>query len=134
MKKAPASRKQTKINLEKCSWNGEAGCDAAPSRNLKHEFLAGPLDWRPLDRAADLGGRALHLWLILNHQARLCRKRGWPLLINLKRVGIPHGFGEWAARRALWALEEARLVEVARQPGCAVEVTLLNPDRSGERS
>jgi hypothetical protein len=128
------TRKRVTINLEACSLDGEAGCGAAPPRDREHSFLAGPLDWRPLDRAADLGGRALHLWLVLNHRARLCRKRGWPLVINLKRVGIPHGFGEWAARRALWALEEARLVEVARQPGCAVEVTLLNPDPSGERS
>jgi hypothetical protein len=99
--------------------------DGKQTRPLRPQrFLAGPLDWDLLDRAGALPGRALHLLLVLLHRRRLTRDKTRTLFVNLRRIGDGHGMGEWAARRALRALERAGLVTVSCQGGYGVRVTL----------
>jgi hypothetical protein len=96
----------------------------------KGEFLAGPLSWPLLDKAASLPGKALHVWLILRHKARLSRRQ--EVSVCLRRIG--HGLNEWATSRALRRLEAAGLVTIHRLPGHALQVRVsdLLTDPPGE--
>ena len=93
-----------------------------PPRHRPGEwFLRGPIPWPWLEAAARLPGRALALALCLWWEAGRRRRR--TVKLCLTRVGL--GVSEYAARRALRALESAGLIAVERQPGRGLEVTLL---------
>ena len=78
------------------------------------EFLAGPIDFRWLERAAELPGAAFHIAILIRHLLKL-RHLEWVPISNgdAARFGIKPD----AKRRAILALEDAGLVEVRRQAG-----------------
>lgn len=86
-------------------------------------FLKGPipLDW--LTRAARLPGKALPVALALWFRAGVDRQAG----VGLSTV-LCQSFGvdRYAKRRALFALEQAGLIQVERQRGKNPRVTLLS--------
>jgi hypothetical protein len=65
-----------------------------------------------LERAGRLPGKALHVALVIRHVQSLNRGDGTIVLTNqwLKNFGVDHH----AKRRALVALEQARLIAVER--------------------
>ena len=73
-----------------------------------------------------LSGKALALSLVLWREAGRHHRRTVKLCLG--HVGL--GVSEYAARRALRALEAAGLVTILRKPGRGLEVTLL--DRPAE--
>lgn len=93
-----------------------------PSKSESHrrgaaimgEFLAGPIDFGWLERAAQLPGAALHIAILVQHLAKL-RRLEWVPVSNrdAARLGVKPD----AKSRAILALQEARLVEVKKQPG-----------------
>ena len=85
-------------------------------------FLRGPLDWAWLARCARLPGRALHVGLALWLEAGL--RRSSTIALRPKHRDAL-GVDRHAARRALLEMEAAGLVRVARAPGRAPTVTLL---------
>jgi hypothetical protein len=134
MPQAPPRRMPTPLNLAPFALDSEdqhaeppPPCRDGPRRRPAGAFLAGPLSWMQLDRAASLLGRALHLWLILNHKVRLSRSKTRTVSVSLKRIGAGHDLNESAARRALRALEGTGLLSVVRRLGRALEVTLEEP-------
>lgn len=93
--------------------------------NFSHRqsrFLKGPIPMAWIDRAARLPGRALHVALIIWHRAAMQRKE----LIHLSAsVYHSHGIPLATAKRALRALEQAKLVVVQHQRGKAPRVRLI---------
>jgi hypothetical protein len=93
-------------------------------------FLRGPVPWPWVEAAARLPGRVMTLSWCLWREAGRHRQRTFRLCLS--RVGL--GMNLYAARRALRSLEAAGLVAVRRQPGCGLEVTLLDaPTEEGKR-
>ncbi len=99
----------------KTRWSGATGNRIA-GRFLKKT----PLD--PLQRAARLPGRALHVYLAIRHRCDLRREQ---------RVTLPaaylqaFGIGKDVKRRALAELETAGLIRVERLVGRTARVTLV---------
>lgn len=88
----------------------------------RSRFLKGPvpLDW--LAAAARLPGRALHVGIVVWFRAGLTRNRS----VRLSRAQlVPFGVDRFAMRRALAALEAAKLLSVTRASGRSPVVTLL---------
>ncbi len=98
----------------KTRWSGAKGSRIA-GRFLKKT----PLD--PLQRAARLPGRALHVYLAVRHRCDLQREQTVTLpAAYLQAFGI----GKDAKRRALAELETAGLIRVERFIGRTARVTL----------
>src|SRR5262245_4438359 len=96
-------------------------------RRCADRFLKGPVPWRWLARAMALRGKALAVGLML-WQLRGMTGRD-PVLFCLARAAAD-GIPATTARRAVRALEDARLVSVERRPGRGLEVTILDaPER-----
>lgn len=87
-------------------------------------FIKGPIPALWLYRAARLPGKSLHVAMALWEIAGLAKRRD-QLTMSAERLAR-YGVSRYAARRALLALEEARLVEVARLRGKAARVTIVN--------
>ena len=100
---------QQKVNP--CLTKGES-----PKRGVAivGEFLAGPIGFGWLERAAQLPGAALHIAIVVRHLAKL-RNLEWVPLSNrdVARFGVKPD----AKNRAILALEAAGLIEVKRQTG-----------------
>ena len=79
-----------------------------------------PLD--PLQRAAQLPGRALHLYLAIRHRCDLRRAKTTTLPSAYLRTW---SLDKYAKRRALAELEGAGLIAVDRRPGRTAVVTLV---------
>jgi hypothetical protein len=133
MSRPTPSRKLPPLNLNDFAVDAEDFTEplGSPDRARVYpfrpqRFLAGPLSWDLLNRAAALPGRALHLWLVLNHRHRLTRGKDGTLSVGLGRLGGEYGMGRWAAWRALRALERAGLVTVSRRGGHGLKVMILN--------
>jgi hypothetical protein len=95
-----------------------------PPRQWRGEFLRGPIPWPWLTAAMALPGRALAVGLVLWRQAGCRKAMTFALtLAKLAECGIHRDTG----RRALRALERASLIALRRQPGRAIEVTILLP-------
>jgi hypothetical protein len=92
-----------------------------PRHKTGERFLKGPIPWRWIERAMALPGKALHVALLLWHEAGCRNQRTVRLRL---RAGLPAGMNAWSARRGLRALEAAGLVTVSRHPGKALDVTL----------
>src|SRR5262245_52827324 len=114
-------------------WEANAGEVAAPvapkqpRRRCTDRFLKGPVPWRWLLEAMALPGKALAVGLML-WQLRGMAGRD-PVLFCLTRAAAD-GVPTTTARRAVRALEDARLVSVERRPGRGLEVTILDaPER-----
>jgi hypothetical protein len=99
-----------------------------PRHRTDERFLKGPIPWTWLDRAARLPGKALAVGLVLWQHAgvtrmrtvRLCQARSHEL-----------GLGPASTRRGIAHLEQAGLIEVQRQPGRGLVVTLMESRREG---
>ena len=101
----------------------------APSTKRGRHFLRGPipLDW--INAAATASGRgsgfqvAMALWYLsgLNRQARTIKLRG----SVLRKMGVDR-HADYRGLRGLRALEDAKLVQVRRNPGQCPMVTLLD--------
>jgi hypothetical protein len=93
-----------------------------PHHKTGEKFLRGPIPWAWLKEATDLPGKALALAL------HVWREAGWQkrrtVKLNLSRIDLK--LSKYAARRALQALERAKLVVTHREPGHGIEVTILN--------
>lgn len=105
----------------KTRWSGAKG------HRIARRFLKKtPLD--PLQRAARLPGRALHVYLAIRHRCDLRRE---------PRVTLPaaylqaFGIGKDAKRRALAELETAGLIHVERLAGRTARVTLVSWPEGG---
>ncbi len=79
-----------------------------------------PLD--PLQRAARLPGRALHVYLAIRHRCDLRREKTVTLPANYLQT---FGIGRDVKRRALAELETAGLIRVERLVGRTARVTLV---------
>jgi hypothetical protein len=139
MLQSSPQQKPAPLNLDPFTLDGKDLAAEFPTARPRHlrgrpagAFLAGPLCWTQLDQAAALPGRALLLWLILVHRARLSRSKARTVHVCLKRIGAGHGLNESASRRALRSLERAGLVTVVRHPGQALEVMLQDPPTAAE--
>lgn len=84
-------------------------------------FLKGPVPWLWLKRAMALPGKALAVGLILWQEAGCQKNR--TVYFSLARAAAD-GIPPTTARRAIRALERARLVTICRKPGRGLEVTL----------
>lgn len=85
-------------------------------------FLRGPIDWRWLEIAVALPGRALHVAIWLHLWAGIRKSNVVP--VTLSRIpGVPR----MTAARGLAALERARLVSVDRRLGRRPIVTIRGP-------
>ena len=79
-----------------------------------------PLD--PLQRAARIPGRALHVYLAIRHRCDLRREQ----TITLPAAYLQtFGIGKDVKRRALMELETVGLIRVERLPGRTARVTLV---------
>lgn len=90
---------------------------------LPEKFFTGPIRLSWLQRASQLGGKALNLGIALLFEARVSKR------MNIKaRPSLLRSFGveRHAGYRALKSLEIAGLVKVVtRRRGTAAEVTLI---------
>ena len=101
-----------------------------PPRTWKGAFLRGPIPWAWVRTAMALPGRALAVGLIFWREAG-CRN-AMTIRLTLARL-TESGIHPSAGRRAVRTLEAAGLISINRQPGRALEVTILlpAPKRSG---
>jgi hypothetical protein len=85
---------------------------ASIANRRRGAFLKGPISLIWLERAGRLPGKALHVALVIRHVQSLNRGDGTIVLTNqwLKNFGVDHH----AKRRALVALEQAKLIAVER--------------------
>jgi hypothetical protein len=94
-----------------------------PHHRRGGKFLKGPIPWPWLERAFLLTGKALHVALLLWREAGC---RGNRTVRFCLRGELPEGLDRQAARRGLQQLTSAGLVEVHRDPGKGLEVTLMD--------
>ncbi len=94
----------------------------AGSKRFQGRFLKGPVLLKPLQAAARLPGRTLHLYLAIRHRCDLRQSRAVTLPSAYLRSW---GLDKHAKSRALAGLELARLITVDRNRGHTVVVTLL---------
>ena len=94
----------------------------AGRKRRKTRFLKGPVSLANLHTAAQLPGRALHLYLAIRHRCDLHLTQ--TVTLSSDYLG-PWGLDRHAKRRALSALELAGLILVDRHKGRAVRVTLV---------
>ena len=99
----------------KTRWSGAKGHRIA-GRFLKKT----PLE--PLQRAARLPGRGLHVYLAIRHRCDLRREMTVTLPANYLQT---FGIGRDVKRRALAELETAGLIRVERLVGRTARVTLV---------
>ncbi len=96
-------------------WSGAKG-----NRNTGRFLKKTPLD--PLQRAARIPGRALHVYLAIRHRCDLRREQ----TITLPAAYIQtFGIGKDVKRRALAELETAGLIRVESHLGRTARVTLM---------
>ena len=89
-------------------------------------FLMGPVPGEWLGRAAALPGKSLHVALAIRHETDLKKNKSVKLCrAHLRKFAVLPD----AARRALKCLEDARLIDVVRNPGQCPVVTVLEVDR-----
>jgi DNA-binding MarR family transcriptional regulator len=82
-------------------------------------FLKGPIPWALIERAAQLSGKALAVFLAVWHRGDLRGQAGVTLPAGLLAA---LGVDKDAKRRALDELERTGLVRVERRPGRAAVV------------
>jgi hypothetical protein len=85
---------------------------SSSANSRRGPFLKGPISLLWLERAGRLPGKALHVALVIRHIQSLNRGHRTIVLTNqwLKNFGVDHH----AKRRALVALEQAKLIAVER--------------------
>jgi hypothetical protein len=123
-------------------WEISNNKEQASARPLKEKgsqtrraqrFLKGPVPWPWLRRAMTLPGKALAIGLILWLRRGITGRR--TVHFCLSRA---EGISPKSARCAIRRLEAAGLIEVVRQPGRGLKVTILGApaeaDESGPRS
>ncbi len=96
-------------------WSGAKG-----NRNTGRFLKKTPLD--PLQRAARIPGRALHVYLAIRHRCDLRREQIVTLPADYLRAW---GISKDVKRRALAELETTGLIRVKRRIGRTARVTLL---------
>jgi hypothetical protein len=115
-------------NLDSFRWRFEKSAKPAsvklPRPTKGEPFLGGPIPLTWVERAVRLPGKAWHvasaLWFVG------IRSRTKSATVNLTAKTLRRfGFTRQAAYRALCALERAGLVQVNRQPGRRLIVTIL---------
>jgi hypothetical protein len=95
-------------------------------RRKLREFIAGPLPLPQFFLAAQLPGKALAVWLLVHFRTRITRRDEVTLPADLlAKAGIDH---PTTKARALLSLEQAGLIRVARSPGRAPRISLIEPD------
>src|SRR5690242_12051064 len=83
-----------------------AGKSRVPRHRSGEQFLKGPVPWAWLCVAGRLGGKSLHIALVLWHLASMTKSARFPLS---RRTGDDLGVRRHAAYRALSKLERAGL-------------------------
>ncbi len=100
----------------KTRWSGAKG-----NRNTVRFLKKTPLG--PLQRAARLPGRALHVYLAIRHRCDLRREQ----MVTLPAAYLQaFGISKDVKRRALAELETAGLIRVERFAGRTARVTLVS--------
>ena len=92
-------------------------------RRQTQPFLLGPVPMPWLYRAGRLRGHALHIGILLWHEAGMRRNRTVKLSITKARE---FGIHRDTAIRAVRDLERAGLVSIRYNPGECLEVTILD--------
>lgn len=93
-----------------------------PRPHQGEKYLAGPIPFRWLARAARLRGCALQVALVVWHQRCVRREAIRPSRTLLEQFGVSRD----AARRAYRDLEEAGLIAVVREVGKNPTITILD--------
>ncbi len=106
---------------------GSTARDEAPRpgprrRAHQHRFIKGPIDLIWIASAARLPGRAVHVALAVAYLRGL---NGRPEVRVTRQVSAQFGVDRHALRRALFALERAGLVRVARKAGSSPVVSIV---------
>lgn len=124
------------LDVNALSLTGTARLERArtrPSRPPRHRpgerFLKGPIPLGWLIRAAGLPGKALQVALAIWYRAGVERTGSITLTTTLTQT---FNVDRYAKRRALAALEKAKLVTVQRTDGRNPQVTILdveNPEK-----
>ena len=86
-------------------------------------YLRGPIPWWWLRRASQLSNRALTVGLVIWFWAGL--QKTHTIRLTSQTLLPELAISRYALRRALHALEQARLVRVQRRPGHPPIVTLV---------
>ena len=94
----------------------------AGRKRFQSRFFKGPVSLKPLQAAARLPGRTLHLYLAIRHRCDLRQSK----TVTLPSAYLKSwGLDKHAKSRALAGLELARLITVDRRRGRTVVVSLL---------
>lgn len=92
-------------------------------RKMEQRFLKGPIPWTWLCRACRLGGKTGIVAIAIWHWVALTKRRN----VNVRHGDLRSlGVGRDATRRALLAMERAKLITVTRHTGRSPVVTLLD--------
>src|SRR3954453_7706134 len=107
--------------LEEITGETEVETSASHTRTRKTaRFLKGPIPLQDIAQAACLPGKALAVYLALHHR---CDLEGQFTVMLPASLLQQFGIDRDAKARGLRALEDAGLIQVERQNGCAARIT-----------
>jgi DNA-binding MarR family transcriptional regulator len=102
----------------------------ASIKRVKGRFLKGPILFREIDKAGQLSGGALWLYLIIRHRLDISKK----LETTIPSEAIAsHGMDRWVKDRAIRALEDAGLIQVKRHSGRSTIVSLCRSEQAAHQ-
>jgi len=94
------------------------------------KFLKGPIPWCWIQRAGVLGGRALHVGLVMWFEAGCCGSH--QVAVNQKAIAAAFEIDRATVRRAIQQLERAGLIRlVERHRGQRAVVELIDEEPQG---
>jgi hypothetical protein len=94
------------------------------ARRKPGTFLIGPIPLNSIKAAQKLGPCALFVWLALRHFRDL-RKRP-AVRVSLEDLRLGETISRQAVRRAIRQLETGRLLEIERESGQLLQITVLD--------
>ena len=113
--------------LEYWRRSGEAHCKTWPKKQYDKMFLKGPVPILWLSKAARLGGKCLHIGVVIWTLSGLKRSRSIRLEGKwLTEFGVRRG----SAYRNLKKLRQAGLIELRQKVGCCPRVTIITGSRA----
>ena len=114
-----------RFHLSQAKINKSPQKQQPPRHKRGEKFLKGPIPYRWLSKAAEQGGKTLHVAIALWFLAGL--KRTWTISLS-RRTLEDFGVNRHSSYRGLKKLENIGLVSVVRRPGCLPKVTILDSE------